>query len=148
LGAAPAAPQDPRIMVMADRPAQEDLLAAVRALEPQHLARLAGLWAGVEAGMIDPDRQRRRNAARLAVRYFARREDRAVARSRAAAAARAVSEVMAGGGSLPGPVADAAFAVLDALDALAYAEHLTPLAYSELILPWEQLMVELRSARR
>ncbi len=148
MGAARAAPHDRSIMVMADKPAQDDLLAAVRALEPQHLARLAGLWAGVEAGMIDPDRQRRRNAARLAIRYFARREDRATARSRAAAAARAVSDVMAGGGALPGPVADAAFAVLDALDALAHAEHLTPLAYSELLLPWEQLMAELGRARR
>jgi hypothetical protein len=134
-------------VVIAGSAAQEELLAAVRALEPQQLVRLAGLWAGVEAGAIDPQRQRRRNAARLAIRVLGRREDRAVSRSRANAAARAVADVMANGGGFPGPAADAAFAVLDALDALAYAERLAPIAYAELLLPWEQLMLELRAAR-
>lgn len=134
-------------MVVASDERQDELLAAVRRLEPGDLVRLAGLWAGVEAGAIDPQRQQRRNAARLAIRVLGRREDRAVSRSRAAAAARAVADVMANGRGLTGPVADAAFAVLDALDAIAYAERLAPIAYAELLLPWEQLTLELRTAR-
>ena len=140
-------------MVIARSVAQEELLAAVRALEPQQLVRLAGLWAGVEAGAIDPQRQHRRNAARMAIRVLGRREDRAISRRRADDAAQAVAEVMANGrgtsgNRLPGPGADAAFAVLAALDAIAYAERLTPIAYAELLLPWEQLMLELGAARR
>jgi hypothetical protein len=51
---------------------------------------------------------------------------------------------MAGvGPALSGPVADAAFAVTDALDAIAHAEQLAPVAYRELLLPWRQLMAEL-----
>jgi hypothetical protein len=124
--------------------AQDELLAAVRALQPRHLVRLAGLWAGVAAGTLDPERQGRRNAARVAVRYVTRREDRAAARMRADAAARAVAEVMATGtSSLSGPAADAAFAVTDALDAIAHAERLAPVAYRELLLPWRELRVEL-----
>jgi hypothetical protein len=123
---------------------QDELLSAVRALRPRHLVRLAGLWAGVDAGALDPARQGRRNAARVAVRYVTRREDRAEARLRAEAAARAVAEVMASGTTaLSGPAADAAFAITDALDAIAYADQLAPIAYRELLLPWRELSVEL-----
>lgn len=123
---------------------QDELLAAVREMRPRHLVRLAGLWAGVDAGVLDPGRQGRRNAARVAVRYVTRREDRAAARLRAEAAARSVSEVMATGTSaLSGPAADAAFAITDALDAIAHADRLAPIAYRELLLPWRELMSEL-----
>jgi hypothetical protein len=132
-------------MVAASYERQDELLATVRRLEPGHLVRLAGLWAGVSQGALDADRQRRRNAARLALRYVTRREDRVVARSRTAAAAAAVGTVIAAQGTtLRGPLADAAFAVTDALDAIAHAEHLTPVAYDELLRPWRELMTELR----
>jgi hypothetical protein len=131
------------MVIRTDSP-QEELLAAVRALQPRHLVRLAGLWAGVDAGALDPERQGRRNAARVAVRYVTRREDRATARLRAEAAARVVAEVMATGSTrLSGPAADAAFAITDALDAIAHAERLAPIAYRELLLPWRELSAEL-----
>jgi hypothetical protein len=133
-------------MVVGSDERQAELLAAVRRLEPGHLVRLAGLWAGVSQGALDADRQRRRNAARLALRYVARREDRIVARSRTAAAAAAVATAMATNGTtLRGPMADAAFAVTDALDAIAHAGRLTPIAYEELLRPWRELTAELRS---
>jgi hypothetical protein len=131
-------------MVVALDKRQAELLEAVRRLEPHHLVRLAGLWAGVSAGILDADRQQRRNAARLAVRYVSRREDRPAVRRRGAAAAAAVGSVMgAASGSLRGPVADAAFAVTDALDAIAHADRLTPVAYDELLRPWRELMAEI-----
>lgn len=132
-------------MVLRTESAQDELLAAVRALRPRDLVRLAGLWAGVDAGTLDRERQGRRNAARVAVRYVTRREDRVAVRRRAEAAARAVAEVMAAGGApmLSGPAADAAFAVTDALDAIAHADRLAPVAYRELLLPWRQLAAEL-----
>jgi ribulose-5-phosphate 4-epimerase/fuculose-1-phosphate aldolase len=135
-------------MVVASDERQDELLAAVRRLEPGQLMRLAGLWAGVSQGALDADRQRRRNAARLALRYVTRREDRILARRRTAAAVAAVATVMAGHGStLRGPLADAAFAVTDALDAIAHAERLAPIAYEELLRPWRELTEELRSGR-
>lgn len=143
MGTLTAAPHD-RAMVLRTESAQDELLAAVRALRPRDLVRLAGLWAGVDAGTLDPGRQGRRNAARVAVRYVTRREERAAVRQRAGAAARAVAEVMAGGsGALSGPAADAAFAITDALDAIAHADRLAPVAYRELLLPWHQLVAEL-----
>jgi hypothetical protein len=131
-------------MAIATDERQAELLASVRRLEPRHLVRLAGLWAGVSHGALDADRQHRRNAARLALRYVSRREDRSAARRRAAAAAEAVSAVMANGGAgTRTPGADAAFALTDALDAMAHAERLTAAAYEELLLPWRELMAEL-----
>jgi hypothetical protein len=136
-------------VVVAAEERQQELLAAVRRLEPRHLVRLAGLWAGVSFGTLDARRQHRRNAARLAVRYVTRREDRARTRERSAAAALAVSSVIIGGRNgteLRGPVADAAFAVTDALDAIAHADRLTVDAYQELLRPWLDLMDEIRSS--
>ncbi|HEX6128303.1 MAG TPA: hypothetical protein VF071_04695 [Candidatus Limnocylindria bacterium] len=131
-------------MAIATDERQAELLATVRRLEPRHLVRLAGLWAGVSHGALDAERQHRRNAARLALRYVSRREDRAAARRRSAAAAEAVSAVMAGdGATMRTPVADAVFALTDALDAEAHAERLTTAAYEELLRPWRELMAEL-----
>jgi hypothetical protein len=131
-------------MVIASDERQAELLAAVGRLEPRHLVRLAGLWAGVSNGALDADRQHRRNAARLALRFVSRREDRAAARHRTAAAVTAVSSVMAGHGpSMRAPMADAVFALTDALDALAHAGRLTTAAYEELLRPWRELMAEL-----
>jgi hypothetical protein len=134
-------------MVIASDERQAELLAAVRRLQPHHLVRLAGLWAGVSHGSLDARRQYRRNAARLALRYVTRREDRAVSRGRALAAAAAVTAVAGTDVSrLTGPMADAAFALTDALDALAHADRLTVAAYDELLNPWRQLLAELATA--
>lgn len=134
-------------MVIRAETQSDELIAAVRGMRPRHLVRLAGLWAGVDAGVLDPERQGRRNAARVAVRYVTRREDRIEARRRAESAARVVAEVMATGSTrLSGPAADAAFAITDALDAIAHADSLAPIAYRELILPWRELMAELAEA--
>lgn len=127
------------------------LLDAVRRMPPRQLMRLAGMWAGVSSGELDPFRQRRRNAARLALRYLARRENASEPRARSVAAAMAVAEALTADGSqamahLRGPAADAAFAVADALDALAYADRLAPVAYDELLRPWKDLMRELGAA--
>jgi hypothetical protein len=51
------------------------------------------------------------------------------------------------GSTLRGPLADAAFAVTDALDAIAHAGRLTPIAYEELLRPWRELTDELWSGR-
>ncbi len=136
-------------MVIASDERQAELLAAVRRMQPRHLVRLAGLWAGVSHGALDASRQHRRNAARLALRYVTRREDRSLGRTRAQAAAGAVGAV-AGSGSarLSGPMADAAFALTDALDALAHGDRLTPAAYEELLQPWRQLLAEIASEGR
>ena len=126
----------------------EALLERVRHLEPRQLVRLAGLWAGVSHGELDAHRQRRRNAARLALRYVSRTEGRAAPRARSVLAAAAVADALSSDGSeahvrLRGPAADAAFAVADALDALANARRLAPIAYEELLRPWNELMTEL-----
>jgi hypothetical protein len=135
-------------MVIASDERQAELLAAVRRLEPRDLVRLAGLWAGVSQGALDADRQYRRNAAGLALRYVSRREDRSVSRRRSASAAEAVSAVMAGDGAgSRTPGADAVFALTDALDAMAHADRLTTAAYEELLLPWRELMAELAAGR-
>lgn len=131
-------------MMIASDERQAELLDAVLRLAPRHLVRLAGLWAGVSHGALDADRQHRRNAARLALRYVSRREDRSAARRRALAAADAVRSVVGRDAArLHGPMADAAFALTDALDAEAHAHSLTPAAYDELLQPWRQLLGEL-----
>jgi hypothetical protein len=136
-------------MVIASDERQAELLAAVRRMEPRHLVRLAGLWAGVAQGTLDRDRQHRRNAARLALRYVSRREERSLGRGRALAAAAAVCAVAGTKpGSLAGPMADAAFALTDALDALAHRDRLTPAAYEELLQPWRQLLAEIATEGR
>jgi len=122
----------------------EALLATVRSFGPRDLLRLAGLWAGVSYGSLDPHRQRRRNGARAALRYLADEDGRHAFDARTAVAAAAVAEALATGGeraaaSLRGPAADATFAVADALDALAYADRLSRVAYDELMRPWEEL---------
>lgn len=137
-----------RVTLASSEDKLEELLERVRRLEPRQLMRLAGLWAGVSHGELDPHRQRRRNAARLALRYVSRQEGRAAPRARSVMAAMAVAEAMASNGAdaplrLRGPAADAAFAVADALDALANARRLAPIAYEELMRPWTELMAEL-----
>jgi hypothetical protein len=45
-------------------------------------------------------------------------------------------------------MADAAFALTDALDALAHRDRLTPAAYEELLQPWSQLLAEVATEGR
>lgn len=122
----------------------EALLATVRSLGPRDLLRLAGLWAGVAYGSLDPHRQRRRNGARAALRYLADEDGGHSFDARSADAAAAVADVLASGGpqatlSLRGPASDATCAVADALDALAYSDRLARVAYDELMRPWVEL---------
>jgi hypothetical protein len=125
----------------------EALLAKARRLTPPQMLRLAGLWAGVSYGALDPHRQRRRNGARVALRYLGDEDDGRGVSARSAAAAAAIAEALApesiqGSLSLRGPAADAAFAVADALDALANRRRLARVAFDELMRPWEELMKE------
>jgi hypothetical protein len=127
----------------------EALLETVRRLSPPQLLRLAGLWAGVSYGSLDPHRQRRRNGARIALRYLADEDRDREQDGRSAAAAAAVLQAFGGDGtrgarSLRGPAADATFAVADALDALAYGDRLTSVAFEELMRPWNELMDQRR----
>lgn len=123
------------------------LLETVRHLSPSQLLRLAGLWAGVSHGTLDPHRQRRRNGARTALRYLSDEDRRIGVTGVSGAAAAAVAEALANEAvstslSLRGPAADAAFAIADALDALANRRRLSRIAYEELMRPWNELMKE------
>jgi hypothetical protein len=125
----------------------EVLLARARRLNPPEILRLAGLWAGVSYGMLDPHRQRRRNGARIALRYLNGVTGGLGVDARSGAAAAAVAEALDAESRhaalrLRGPAADAAFAIADALDALANAERLSRVAYEELLRPWNELMKE------
>lgn len=125
----------------------EALLARARRLTPPQILRLAGLWAGVSYGALDPHRQRRRNGARLALRYLHDEDGGRGVSERSAAAAAAIAEALApeslhGSLSLRGPAADAAFAVADALDALANERRLARVAFDELMRPWNELLQE------
>lgn len=125
----------------------EALLARACRLTPPQMLRLAGLWAGVSYGALDPHRQRRRNGARLALRYLNDEDGGRGVNARSAAAAAAIAEALApesihGSLSLRGPAADAAFAVADALDALANQRRLARVAFDELMSPWNELMSE------
>jgi len=125
----------------------EALLARARRLNPPQILRLAGLWAGVSYGALDPHRQRRRNGARVALRYLNDEDGSRGVNARSAAAAAAIAEALApeslhGSLSLRGPAADAAFAVADALDALANQRRLARVAFDELMRPWNELMKE------
>lgn len=125
----------------------EALLARARTLTPPQILRLAGHWAGVSYGTLDPHRQRRRNGARIALRYLSNEDGGRGVSARAATAAAAIAEALAPDAmgaslSLRGPAADAAFAVADALDALANRRRLARVAFDELMRPWKELMKE------
>lgn len=125
----------------------EALLAKARALTPPQILRLAGHWAGVSYGTLDPHRQRRRNGARVALSYLGNEDRRNGVSARSDAAAAAIATALAANPigsslSLRGPAADATFAVADALDALAHRGRLSRVAYDELMRPWRQLMEE------
>jgi hypothetical protein len=124
------------------------LLARVRELKPGELLRLATLWAGIRDGSLDPGRQRRRSAARIALRLATRTSDAPSSSIDSERAVAAVREVLAGplaGSSiaLRGPAADAAWAVADALDAIRHRDRLTVIAHEELLRPWRELLAEL-----
>lgn len=129
----------------------EAMLERVRRLEPRQILRLATLWAGVHDGSLDAGRQKRRAAARIALRLAVRgdgEESTALGRSdtsRAAAAVRHALDAASTDASraLRGPGSDAAFAVGDALDAIRHRSRLTRIAHDELLLPWRTLLVEL-----
>jgi len=125
------------------------ILETARRLHPRHLLRLAGLWAGVSYGTLDPHRQRRRNGARIALRYLNDEDRDHLPDGRVAAAAAAVTAALAAAEpdaqrSLRGPAADATFAVADALDAIVYGDRLSRVAFEELMRPWNELLGELQ----